>query len=275
MLPSMVRFGFLARPALACAWLLVSALVLGTDLLAQSGSSAAPSLDRIATAADAGRADEAREGLARWFAAHEEEADRRDLVRARSLRARLTRDADSARTDYLWIAIDGGGEHGAAAWLRLAQLDLAAGDPDRALQDLARLRADYAGELVPTSWLWTGFAHESAGRLEDACRAWERAARLAEERDDEDARARAREAADRCGSGQLRLTLQVGAFQARSAAEELRARLAEAGFDARVERSAGLHRVRVGRFGAAEAAREAVDRLQRAGFTAVVMSEDT
>lgn len=258
-----------------CVWLLLSASLSGPDLLAQSGSSAVPSLDRIAAAADAGRADEAREALGRWFAARADRVDRRDLVRARFLRARLTSDADSARTDYLWIAIDGGGEHGAAAWLRLAQLDLAAGDPDRALQDLARLRADYAGELVPTSWLWTGFAYESAGRLEDACRSWERAARLGSERGDADARSRAREAADRCASGQLRLTLQVGAFRARSAAEELRGRLVEADFDARVERSGGLHRVRVGRFGAAEAAREAVERLQRAGFSAVVMSEDS
>lgn len=241
-------------------------------LLAQSP---AAELDRIQAVADQGRIEEAREALARWRADHEARADRRALQRARLLRARLTADADSARAEYLWVAIEGSGDGGAEAWLRLGQLDLTAGDPDRALQDLARLRDEYPGSpLVPASWWWAGLAHEAAGRLEEACRAWQRAAREADRRDDPRTAARAREAAGRCASGHLRLTVQLGAFRERAAAEALRERAAEAGYDARVERADGLHKVRVGRFGGAEPAREAAERLRRAGFTAVVLSED-
>lgn len=256
-------------------WLLLQGCAVGATLTAQSPSPRAE-LDRIEAAADSGKVSEAREGLERWFRTATEDTPREEMSRARFLRARLTADADSARSDYLWVAIDGGTDRGAAAWLKLAQLDLMQGDPERALLNLARLRDDYPGSaLVPVTWFWAGMAHAATGRLEEACRAWDRATGLAAREGDRDTEERSRDAWQRCEAGELRLTVQVGAFRSADAAEDVRARLQASGFDARVDRSGDLHRVRVGRFGATESAREAAERLEQAGFSAYVVVEDS
>jgi hypothetical protein len=114
---------------------------LSPDLRAQ----ASPALDAVERAADAGELAAARRLLTDWFGS-EEAADRSaNAGRARFLRARLTEDLDSARVDYLWVAVRGDDRYGASARLRLAQLYLAEGRLDRAADDLDRLRADFPG----------------------------------------------------------------------------------------------------------------------------------
>lgn len=255
-----------------------SVLFLGcggrTTLRAQdSGRSEA--LAQVERALDSGDREAARRELDGWFATHGADADRDDLVRARFLRARLTPSADSARNEYLWVAIEGRSRYGAEAWFRLAQLNLMEGDPERASRDLERLRAEYPdSRLTPDSWYWSGLVRETAGDLEAACDAWSTAVDRAERTGRPALAERSRDAMASCEAGELRLTAQIGAFRDREAAEELRDRATAAGFAARLEREEGLHKVRVGIFGSTQAARAMVDRLAAAGFRAIVLAEN-
>lgn len=190
----------------------------------------APPLDRIESAADSGRVDSARAMLERWTEARAGDAGSEARLRARYLRARLTSDADSAADLYLKAAVAGGAGVGDRAWLRLAQLRLAAGEPERALRVLDRLRSDYpATALTAESWLWTGHAHRAAGREEAACGAWRRAEETARSRE-EDLRRRAREALSACEAPtgvaadtvDAGWAVQLGAFRERAGAESLR-----------------------------------------------------
>lgn len=268
-----------ARGTRRLALAVVCAAALGCGgrgpLGAQTAPGAAPELSRIEAMADGGRLEAAREALEEWFEAEGETASRREMARARFLRARLTRDADSAEVEYLWVAIDGGAPYGAAAWLRLAQLHVARGEAARARQELERLRAEYPGsELLPESWFWTGRALEALGNLDGACEAWRRAARGASRLvgAGSDLAERAEAARGACERTGLRYAVQLGAFRSRDGAEELRRRAEAEGFEARLERGEELHKVRVGRFASIESAREMADRLRRAGFSAVIVS---
>jgi len=256
-------------------WLPALLIGAASGLAAQSGSDATR-LTRIEAAIDSGRVEFARQELHQWFASREMAARRDDMVRARFLRARLSQDADSARGEYLWVAIDGRSEYGAEAWLKLAQLSLMEGDPTRAELNLDRLRADYPqSELVPHSWLWSGLAQEASGHLDAACEAWETALRHADgAADGPEVAETTRAAMAGCAAGGLRLTVQLGAFGEESAAGALQARAAAAGFDARIERDGALYKVRVGTFGTADAARTMVRRLESGGFTAVILAGD-
>lgn len=255
----------------------LSGLTLGCA--ARSGASAQaappPDLARLEAAVDSGRLDGAREAVERWLGSTGSSAPADPLARARLLRARLMQDADSARMEYLWVAIDGRSPRGAEAWFRLAQLDLALGDVERSLQDLEQLRTDYpSSPLVPASWLWTGRALETAGDLDAACEAWERAATEGRRAGaTEELVERSRSAALGCAGEGLRLTLQLGAFRDRERAEELVSRAAEAGVRARIVRENGLHKVRAGRFGSAPPAREMARRLEAAGFQVAVVAD--
>jgi tetratricopeptide (TPR) repeat protein len=256
------------------AWLVAEGCAPGTTLAGQSPPGPA-SLDWIEAAVDSGRVVPARTELERWFAANQETAPRADVVRARYLRARLTSDADSARGEYLWVAVDGRSDYSAAAWLRLAQLSLAESDPQRAVQDLERLRADYPQSTwVADSWYWTGVAFEAAGDLEGACRAWGRAG---DSRSlDPDVRARLEASTLSCEAPGLRWTVQLGAFRDVDTAAELGARASNAGFPARVTEEEGLYKVRVGRFVSPAAAREMAERLKTESFSdAVVLAESS
>lgn len=160
----------------------------------------APGLDRVEAAADSGLADSARAMLERWLEERAAGASPDARARAEFLRARLTRDADSAASRYLRAAVDGGAGYGDRAWLRLAQLRLAGGEYRRALRVLDRLRSDYPStDLTAESWLWTGHARRAAGEDAWACAAWERALESAVTSDGE-VRRRAREAMSGCGA---------------------------------------------------------------------------
>ena len=221
---------------------------------------------------DVGDADGVAAAVERWLA--EARNPPRDvLARARYLRARVMSDADSARAELLSLALDVGGPHATRAWLRLGQLELAAGDPARAAAVFERLRADDPRSAAArASWYWTARTFEDRGLLDRACEGWERA--LSEARDGGDA-ASARLAAAAsagCAPGAPRHTVQVAAFSMPEPAEEMRARLEADGFPARVVEQGGLHRVRVARFASPEAAGGLGRRLARAGFSVNIVA---
>jgi tetratricopeptide (TPR) repeat protein len=241
-------------------------------------------LDAVATAADGGDLEAARNLLGVWFGSPQATDAGADVPRARYLRARLARDLDSAEVDYLWVAIRGGEPYGPLARLRLAQLRVALGDPGRAEEDLERLRADFPGSpQILSSWLWTGNGRAAAGNPAGACEAWERALRLPPRPESASDRRLAESALARCGpegeqyGASETFTVQLGAFLSRGTAVELRNRVAATGVAARLIEpldSSGLYRVRSGRFmRREEAARHAVE-LASAGFEAIVVPEE-
>lgn len=256
-----------ALAVLALCWPAGPAAAQVTDRAA----GAPDALDAVEAALDSGRVERARELLAGW-----EEGDAGptsgQAKRALYLRARLTADADSAETLYLDLALEGDARYGDRAWLRLAQLHLARGEPGRARAELERLRTDYpSSDLSGASWYWTGRAAAAAGDGRAACRAWRRAASDAEET----AAELASRALEGCRDGTLAgYAVQLGAFRERARARELEERAREAGFEVRtVDPSSpdGLVRVRTGRVADREAAAELVRRLESEGFPAMVV----
>lgn len=253
------------------ALLLAASILWGTgtdESVAQSADSGAPELDRAEALADSGRTEEARAALGAWYGASQDPG-LAELSRARLLRARLASDPDSAELDYVWVAIEGDAAHAPEASLRLAQLRLLRGEPERALADLERLRASHPTDpRVGEAWLWTGHAHEALGELEAACAAWGRADPV-----DSVARPAVAEALRACAAGDAVFAVQVGAFGEISGAETIRRRLGDAGFETYIVRSDedGLHRVRIGRFMHLTSAALYAERVRRRGFEAVVV----
>jgi tetratricopeptide (TPR) repeat protein len=235
---------------------------------AQTAGSGISELDRAQALADSGRTDEARASLGVWYGASQAPGPV-ELSRARLLRARLASDPDSAELDYVWVAIEGDAAHAPEAFLRLAQLRLLRGEPERALTDLERLRSSHPTDpRIGESWLWTGHAHEALGELEAACAAWGRA-----EPADPVTHPAVAEALRACEEGGAVFAVQVGAFGETSGAETIRRRLESAGFETYVVTSGddGLHRVRTGRFMHLTSAALYAERVRRSGFEAVVV----
>lgn len=257
-------------PALAVP-LLTLGCASGGGLSAQS-TPAPGRLDELEEAVDQGRIEGVRQALDAWLA-DAGGAPPAERGRARYLRARLMTSADSARDEFLAVALDARSPYGARAWIRLAQLDLARGEPARAVESLERLRADYPGNaVIPSSWFWSARAQEAAGDLTAACAAFDRAVLEAREAGDSELLERAVSASRACAPGGLTFTLQLGAFSRRSAAESMAEELRRAGFDARVVSEEGLEKVRVGRFATAEAARALERRLRDAGYSVAVVA---
>ena len=243
-----------------------------SDLLAQAEAS---ELDRLETAIDAGSVDGVRDRLERWLA-DADDASPEDRGRAAFLRARLMSDGDSARVEYLSIALDGRSSYGAKAWLRLAQLELARGEPARAVEDLERLRADYpASDLTAASYYWSARALESGGELDDACRFFDLALDAASRVGDAEIGERAGTGRRGCASGGLRFTLQIGAFSGDSAAKSLASTANALGFPARIVEDGGLQKVRVGRFASPDAARSLEWRLRGEGFSVAIVASES
>ena len=265
------------RHAASAVLLLVAGARLASPVAAQSSAV----LESVERAADLGQTQEARQLLNGWFASPGATDREADVERARFLRARLTADLDSARVDYLWVAVRGDERYGAAARLRLAQMYAAEGRLDRAEEDLARMRADFPGNpLTFTSWLWTGNVRSAAGDLSGACAAWETAASLQGSPASQSDRELVRSALEGCRDpggvavATESFSVQLGAFSSRQTAEEVRNRVVASGRTARVlepSEPGGLYRVRSGRFaGREEAARHAVS-LAEAGFESIVV----
>lgn len=239
-----------------------------------NAQSAPPSdrLDELQAAIEEGRTEGARAALDAWIAGADG-APAAEVGRARYLRARLMSHADSARDEYLSIALERRSPYGARAWIRLAQLDLARGDPAKAVEALDRLRADYPeSAVIAESWFWSARALEAGGTLDAACEAFDRAVLEARTAGDTALLERAVSASRGCAPGGLRFTLQLGAFSRRSAADALAAEVRRAGFDARVVSDEGLDKVRVGRFASAESARSLERKLRAAGYSVAVVA---
>lgn len=265
-----------------------------------------PTLPAVTAAADSGRLDRARELLVRWRQERAPEADLGRLRRAELLAARLATDADSARRRYARLAVEAGGEVGARARLRLAQLHLAEGATGPALRQLELVRSDLPGDpLADESWLWTGRARLAEGDTTAACEALRRAAGAGGELRERAARATGAcglepaggpvevaasgdEAAGAPGGGAggddagaegdsaaapAGWSVQAGAFSDPAAADRMRERLREAGWEARrlPPGPDGLHRVRVGRWSDRAAAEEQARSMQEEGFRVLVV----
>lgn len=258
---------------------------------ATSSGPAAAALDSIEAAADSGRVEAARAALGRWMERRLGDAPPPLRARARLLQGRLAGDPDEARRAYALVAVEGG-VTGARARLRLAQLHLAEGRYERALEELATVRADAPGSsLEAEAWLWTGRVREAEGEGGIACEAYRRASETAgsggaglreaissalsacRRGDGTPARRSSRPGDEGAGEGR-RFVVQLGAFSMRESAQDLHRRLEEAGFDARVtERDPGdaLIRVRAGGFEREAGAEELASRLENAGFDAIVV----
>jgi tetratricopeptide (TPR) repeat protein len=242
------------------------------DLRAQADVAA---LDRIEAAIEAGSTTGLREELERWLA-DGDGASPEDLGRAAFLRARLISDGDSARSEYLTIALDGRSSYGARAWLRLAQLELARGEPARAVEDLERFRSDYPrSPLTAASYYWSARALESGGELDEACSFFDRALDEANRIGDPLTGESASAGRQVCAGGGLTFTLQIGAFSGTSAAESLASTANALGFPARIVKDEDLQKVRVGRFASPDAARLLERRLRDEGFSVAIVAAES
>lgn len=176
-----------AAVPLAAVLLLAAAAPVGAQEDAR-----APTLPAVEATADSGQLERARELLRRWRSERAPEAELEELRRGELLAARLAEDADSARRRYARLAVEAGGEVGARARLRLAQLHLAEGAAGPALRQLELVRSDVPGHaLADESWLWTGRARLAQGDTASACEALRRAAGRGGELRDRAARAAA------------------------------------------------------------------------------------
>jgi tetratricopeptide (TPR) repeat protein len=249
---------------------LISAIAVDVHAVIAQGAASEPAggLAPIQALADSGQTTEARSELEAWLAS----AASRTAVEiswARLLRARLSADPESAEVDYVWVAIEGDAAHAPEALLRLAQLRLMRGEPNRALADLDQLRASFpANRRAEEAWLWIGHAHEALGELDAACGAWERASG-----ENPVSGGAVREVMTVCADAGDVFAVQVGAFGAAAGAETIRRRLEEAGYPAYVVAGTDddLHRVRTGRFAHVTSAARFADRVRGSGFEAVVV----
>lgn len=218
--------------------------------LAWSAPAAGQSLDRVDELTRAGAVAEAREELLAWWAGPGERAPRDQRQRGIWLRGVLTLDASQARLDYTRLVVEyPGGAFTDQALLRLAGMARAAGDLAAARRHYEVLARDYPSSSARTEALAWLEAHPASGA----------------------SAAPAGAAAAPTGG----FSVQLGAFSERARADELAARLREAGFEPRIVVVEGseLVRVRAGRFPDAQGATRAYDRARAAGFDAMVVTD--
>lgn len=128
---------------------LMGATILFACAVASLGAQTAPSLDRAEDLAQAGKTEEARGLLLRWWDMVRPTASRRDMERGLWLRGRLTVDPAQADLDYRRLAIEyPGGRYSDEALLRLAQSAHARGAVDAAALALRRLRSENPSRTV-------------------------------------------------------------------------------------------------------------------------------
>jgi hypothetical protein len=248
--------------------LLASGLTLSAvagPAAAQRSAPASPdtlTLDRVEYLVQAGRTEDARTVLLRWWSRVLPQASRRDVQRGLWLRARLTVDPSQAALDYQRLVVEyPGGPYSAQALFRLAQAAWESGDSAEAARDVGRLARDYPGNRV----------------LGDA-QAWLAAAGPAPPPPAVTKAVAGRDSAVAHPPPAVvggRYAVQLGAFSSEERARNVQSRARDAGFEARLIRVPGsrLIRVRVGRFDSAPAAAEISKRLDKLGFTSAVVSD--
>jgi hypothetical protein len=117
-------------------------LVMGSP--AEAWPQAAETLDGVEELVRAGRSEEARQELLRWWNREYGDASRRDVQRGLWLRAQLTVDPRQASLDYRRLVVEyPGGPYADLALLRLAQSAFALGDSAAAREHVTRLQRDY------------------------------------------------------------------------------------------------------------------------------------
>lgn len=245
-------------PPARLALVLVGCLLALVDVAGaqeRRGGSPPATLAAVEAALDSGRVERARSGLRAWREGPGRRAGRSARNHATFLRARLSTDPDSAESLYLDVALSGDPEYGDDAWLRLAQLHLARGEPERASAELERLRTDYPdSELLDASRRWSAVADSAAGQETPP------AAAVGEERPTGGA-----------------FAVQLGAFSERARAEEVARRARDLGFRVRVVGPApgdGLFRVRTGALESRRAASDRARRIRERGLAAIVVERD-
>jgi hypothetical protein len=229
------------------AFIVALALHCAVPAVLHAQSAAARELTRIDALVASSRFSSAAASLDAWSQQYGSSADADARSAAALLRARITTDADSARTLYLALALGyPSSAEAPVAFLRLAQIAFAQNDRLRARDYLQRVVSDY-----PRSP-----AHDDAV-------AWLR--RIS----DVPATTKRTDADDGA------YALQIAAFRERSTALTVAAKLKSRGFDARVVYVPGssLARVRVGRFATADAADATIRKLRSAGYEAVVVDD--
>lgn len=267
--------------------LVALALTIGTGAVAAQSTATAGqytvTLDGVEKLIQAGKTEDARDLLLRWWGQDRPTASTRDVQRGLWLRGRLTVDPAQAELDYRRLVVEyPGGPYSAEALFRLAQSAWAAGDSSMAAQHVARLSREYPGSRVRVdaeAWLAgagsppprpvasTDTAEDSSRRPPSAAAPVPRPAAVADT-----ARFPTSGAAP-ASSG--RYAVQLGAFSSEARARALQSRARDAGFETRVIRVPGsrLIRVRVGRFASSEAADPVMKRLEAHGFTAAVVPD--
>lgn len=228
-------------------------------------------------------------------------------------RATLASNALDAERDYRRIAVEYIlSPRVPAALTRLAQLELARGDRTLARQHLERLLNEYPPQAErANAWYWLGRIAFESGDAGRGCTAIDSARALAGASDIELTNQLATEAR-RCltvdrsapvgaspalataagrdpakppaparttGAATTRaaagkFTIQVGAYPSRASADQVRKRLAAAGYAARVVPAGRYYRVRVGRYATRAAAAPVVKKLKAARNDAIVVTAE-
>src|SRR5690606_2631373 len=150
-------------------------LIVALALLLSAGAAHAQdsTLDRVQNLIATGRLTEARNTLADWERTHQraDAASYDDRARALFLSALLTTDAQAAEDAFLGVVLSYPSSSVAPeALLRLGQAHFSAGDTQRAIDYLERLRYDYprAAERE-TGLLWLARAQLAAGNAATTC----------------------------------------------------------------------------------------------------------
>ena len=250
-------------------WVLSVLLIVAPTSL--SGQERA-TLDRADELARAGRTEEARVELLRWWEGEHEDASRQHVQRGLWLRGRLTVDPTQAELDFRRLVVEyPGGPYSGQALLRLAQSALANGDSASAATQARRLVVEYptaAGRQDAEDWLARvqPLLHEEASpSLSVLAAAFDTTSPASSDSPAQ------RETVNSAGPGTH--AVQLGAFSSEERARTLHVKATDAGLEARLVRVPGsdLLRVRVGVFGSTEEATVTLQRIREMGFAAAVV----
>jgi SPOR domain len=255
----------------------------GAGISCQTVAPGKATLDQVEELTQAGRTEDARAALLRWWSESRPKASRRDLQRGLWLRGRLTVDPSQAELDYRRLVVEyPGGPYSDQALMRLAQWAWESGDTASARQHVDRLAREYPGSRFRAdaeAWLAAAGpppappTPEAGDSATGAPAASTSGGAPSGATSAPGAAARSSAGASEVPAGDY--AIQLGAFSSDDRALSLQRRAVEAGFAARLVRIPGseLVRVRIGRFDSAAAAGDLLNRLKGLGFTAALVPD--